>query len=274
MPTKQQYIKNQQIIANRIARLFVPQVYKALNDQIAAAVKAVRERGVMAAQGNLHGDIIDAKLGAVITDLYRQAAIGAIKKYKPRIKAGFGENPGFVSQVLAYFKKFLLNKVVLPIQKTTEKFVNKVLDEAIEKGWSVDETVKHLEDTELSQERARKIVRTEAVRSMNYSQMVAADESDFEMQKQWIATDDQRVRPTHSNHGGVDGELRDLDQPYSNGLQFPGDPTGSAREVIQCRCTQAYIAKRDENGRLIRKQPNAVPLASRLSILGSITINS
>lgn len=279
MPSRQWYINQQQILANRLAAAYVPKIYAALRKQVDAAVKVVREKGVMAAQGNIHGDKLGGDMAATILALYGDAARGALKRFKPTInkqlnkKSAFGDATDFVNGVLGYFKKFLLNKVVLPIQKTTEKFVNEVLDEALKEGWGVDEAVKRLENTELLQSRARKIVRTEAVRAMNYTQLLAADEGDFEYDKEWIAIHDDRTRKTHSNHGGVDGEIRGLDEPFSNGLQFPGDPEGSAAETIQCRCTMGYIARRDERGRLIRKQPQTqtLPLSSRLTINGSVT---
>ena len=34
----------------------------------------------------------------------------------------------------------------------------------------------------------------------------------------------------------VDQEIRNIDEPFSNGLMFPCDPNGSASEVCNCRC--------------------------------------
>ena len=41
---------------------------------------------------------------------------------------------------------------------------------------------------------------------------------------------------TRPSHRQVDGEIRELDEEFSNGLQFPGDPHGAAEEVCGCRC--------------------------------------
>ena len=48
----------------------------------------------------------------------------------------------------------------------------------------------------------------------------------------WDATLDGNTRESHAM---VDGELRELDKPFLNGLMFTGDPSGGA-EVINCRC--------------------------------------
>lgn len=58
--------------------------------------------------------------------------------------------------------------------------------------------------------------------------------------KQWDATLDGRTRDSHRR---VDGEIRELDEKFSNGLMFPGDPNGSAAEVVNCRCTSNTRAR-------------------------------
>lgn len=51
--------------------------------------------------------------------------------------------------------------------------------------------------------------------------------------KQWDSTLDGRTRPSHQ---AVDGEIVGVNEPFSNGLMYPGDPNGSASEVVNCRC--------------------------------------
>lgn len=262
--TAEQYIRNQEIIMRRLAKAYVPQVYAAIQAQIGEAIKAIQEKGVLAAQGNIHGGIINQQMAEVIQGLYRTAALLAIRKYKPNKKA-FGFNEDFINGVIAYFQKYLLDKVVLPISQTTIDYIEKVLQKALNEGWGVDKTVKALEDTEEPKWRARLIVRTESARATNFTQLAAADQEDVEMEKQWIAIDDRRTRRSHS-HAGVDGQRVDLDQPFSNGLMFPGDPNGSAKEVCNCRCTMGYFAKRDANGKIIPKQPQPLNLITRMGV--------
>lgn len=54
------------------------------------------------------------------------------------------------------------------------------------------------------------------------------------MKKKWIATPDERTRASHL---AIDGELQDLDKPFSNKCRFPADAHGPAEEVWMCRCT-------------------------------------
>lgn len=58
--------------------------------------------------------------------------------------------------------------------------------------------------------------------------------------KQWDSTLDARTRDSHVK---LDGEIRELDDVFSNGLRFPGDPHGAAAEVINCRCALLQRAR-------------------------------
>lgn len=243
---------------------FMPLVNAALRHQIDGAIAIIKKKGISAAQGNINGDILNQHIGGVITSLYKSAAAIAFRKYRPNKKA-FGDNSDIVDDVIAYLKDYLLQKVVVPISQTTVDQIEAVLQKALREGWGVDETVKELEDEDLTKYRARLIVRTETVKAANITQLAAADNEDFEMEKQWIAIEDRRTRLSHS-HAGVDGERVDLDQPYSNGLMFPGDPNGDPSEICNCRCTQGYFAKRDLQGKLIPKKVKGITILSRLNL--------
>lgn len=58
--------------------------------------------------------------------------------------------------------------------------------------------------------------------------------------KQWDSTLDGRTRPTHVD---LDGQIKELDEPFTNGLMYAGDPSGSAGEVINCRCVILQIPR-------------------------------
>jgi hypothetical protein len=61
------------------------------------------------------------------------------------------------------------------------------------------------------------------------------------MRKQWQATGDDRTRHTHHE---ADGQTVAFSAPFAVGgtsLAFPGDPTGTASEVINCRCTTIAV---------------------------------
>lgn len=56
----------------------------------------------------------------------------------------------------------------------------------------------------------------------------------IDVKKRWLAALDSRTRGSHRQ---LDGETVGLDEEFSNGLKYPGDPSGPASEVYNCRCT-------------------------------------
>lgn len=90
---------------------------------------------------------------------------------------------------------------------------------------------------------AVRIARTEGHRIQVQSSMDAcykAKDKGADIVKQWDSTLDKRTRKSHQK---VDGEIQELDEPFSNGLMFPGDPSGAAAEVINCRCALLQRAR-------------------------------
>lgn len=90
--------------------------------------------------------------------------------------------------------------------------------------------------------RARTVARTETMGATNggaYRSAVldAEQRGDVAPFKLWLSTDDSRTRPTHVE---ADQQRTLLTEPFRVGtsaLLYPGDPTGPAAEVINCRCT-------------------------------------
>ena len=54
-----------------------------------------------------------------------------------------------------------------------------------------------------------------------------------QLKKLWLATRDSRTRDSHVT---LDGEMAEVDEPFSNGCMYPGDPDGAPAEVYNCRC--------------------------------------
>ena len=94
--------------------------------------------------------------------------------------------------------------------------------------------------------------------------MIYANESGNVMEKVWIAVKDKRTRHDHKT---VDGTRLPIETAFTLtnaklgdiGMMQPGvrtQPNGlavPASEVVNCRCTVAFQAKRDRNGRIIRR---------------------
>ena len=123
-----------------------------------------------------------------------------------------------------------------------KKKITAQVSRSIATGVSFEQTAKQLAGyTRIGYNNAIRIARTEGHRI----QCSAADDAAHlakdrgaDVLKQWDATLDGLTRESHV---AVDGEFRELNEPFSNGLMFPGDPAGGAAEVINCRC--AYLQR-------------------------------
>lgn len=107
-----------------------------------------------------------------------------------------------------------------------------------------------LTDGERWNGRAVMIARTEVIGANNAggysaaratSQVLNTDES--QVVKEWLATSDGRTRETHADADGQ--QVLGLEAPFivgGEGLQYAGDPSGSAAEVVNCVIGSVQVA--------------------------------
>jgi len=124
------------------------------------------------------------------------------------------------------------------IMTTSQELFKEIVDQGVQAGQTVDQiaaavrkkfkTVVHW--------RSIMIARTESLSAMNYGSQVGADETGFSYEKTWLTFLDGRERQAHAEannqkvlqhaHFNVGGEA----------MLFPGDPSASAGNRINCRC--------------------------------------
>jgi len=93
---------------------------------------------------------------------------------------------------------------------------------------------------------AERLVRTEATSAANFATLKSANTifPAADMMKEWIASFDDRTRSTHAEAGA--SEPVPQNEPFMVGgalMMYPGDPSGPASEVINCRCSIAPFPK-------------------------------
>lgn len=213
-------------------------------------------------------------------DIYRQLYLETVIRFsneqfrRLRREKQFGFNAewtAFVNEFLATQGFTLITSVTGNLRNVILKIIAQATQESIEQGIGINETtalimerLKEFKESALSQYIAERIVRTETVRAANMGHMEGAKKYGFEVRKMWIAARDERTRRQPRDvfsHVELDGQTRELDEPFlqigTNGQQAiaqqPGDASAPASFTINCRCTIAFIPKRDANGRLIRK---------------------
>ena len=64
--------------------------------------------------------------------------------------------------------------------------------------------------------------------------------------KRWLATQDERSRPSHLAVGGTTIPIEEDFIVGGARMGYAGDPRGGARNVINCRCVILYTSDLDE----------------------------
>lgn len=123
------------------------------------------------------------------------------------------------------------------VNQTTKDQIKRIISDGMEKGLSNSEIAQNIFDqSEINSiGRAKRIASTEVHNSIIKGNHEAMVDSGVKKRK-WVSAGDEAVRDSHSK---INGQIRDIDKPFSNGLMHPGDPDGPPSEIVWCRCIEA-----------------------------------
>lgn len=176
-------------------------------------------------------DVLDSELREVLEELMETAyGVGGV-----RVGIGVGTyapSP-FAEEVLAE----VLGKAK-GMNATTQSEVGRLVAGGLKEGLSAADIAARLSErfTEWQAWRAPLVAQTAGTALFEAGQQDTFREAGVG-EHRWLSQRDGKVRPSHAQGTGVDGEERPLGEPFSNGCRFPGDPEAPAREVVGCRCT-------------------------------------
>lgn len=244
----------------RYEKYYEKKFVKALNIQVAAFIKT---QDVMA--------IPSFPIYTVLVDMYKTVGPRWVRMSKSSMTKATGQmgfNERIVELMRQYYGIDLLNDAE-SITAYTKEVIQKILSDAAITGASFDDIVRQItSSSELGPMRARRIARTETVTAANGAAVIYAQTSGNQMNKIWISVKDKRTRHNAwANHVTIDGTTIDINEPFNLKSQKLGDiqmmqpgvrsqPNGlpvPAAEVVNCRCVVAFSAKRDSQGRIIRR---------------------
>jgi len=184
----------------------------------------------------------EALLSAVYTEAGRHFARREYDRLSPKARKDFDP----LSIAADWAERMAASKVV-NISTTTMEALRNIITASL----IADQTGHRLTTDEIADmlafelggndARAWTIARTELGFAMNHGHqegaLQASREYDLPMRKVWSSSFDDRVRDSHL---ALHGETREMNEAFSNGLQYPGDPNGEPEEVIMCRCTVVH----------------------------------
>jgi DNA uptake protein ComE-like DNA-binding protein len=117
------------------------------------------------------------------------------------------------------------------------------------RGESIDELTDRISGAfDFADNIAERVARTEihgAAEATTFDSASAINNAGYGITKVWVATEDSVTRPDHADADGQEVDINDTFQVGDDELQYPGDPSGSAEQVINCRCSTTYSMSSD-----------------------------
>lgn len=139
------------------------------------------------------------------------------------------------------------------INKTTYQTIRAMLLRRQAQGMSFEQAAREVSALipGLSDTRALLISRTETHSAMQFASQQAAYRSGLMLRKHWNTVQDEKIRDFNNglfSHRAMHGSIVPIDGTFSvprrgggfEAILFPGDPEGSAGNIIHCRCIQTY----------------------------------
>lgn len=246
-------------LQRRYERRYEKQIYTALKKQLQPYLDAIKQ-----APGNINQfDLISpAPLADVLENLYVTAGVAyadamysAIqppsKATKEQLRAGWRD-------FMRRFAVLNLTKLLLDINQTSKKIIERIVLIGLQEGIGVLEIAKTIEESvnEIFTNRSKLIARTEMVKATNTAAMQSAQTSDFMYEKKWVPATDNRTREDHIVM--LNKPYIPFDQPFIVGgyeMDRPGDSSlgAPASQICNCRCKVVFRIMRDVDGLPIRK---------------------
>lgn len=185
------------------------------------------------------------KLGDVIEKLCSECARRFMFAPFEGVKARAEDYIALVSDedVIAAVRSQGLSRVT-GVSETTIAQAEAIITNGLEQGLTNAAIAKALKDSSAMftlQGRSDTIARTEVHSAVNTAEYEAVESSGIELKREWIATNDDRVR---DDHASADGQVVEQGGTFTVGgeeLRYPGDPDASPGNIINCRCVVGYM---------------------------------
>jgi len=207
---------------------------------------------------------------AEIEDAYRQMIVAAATAFGVRVwqqgkslGLALERKEDFAQTMLMEAMKYLAREVVREriggVVMTTRQNIIRAIARGFIEGLGQNDIADMIMEQapQVAEYRAKTIARTEVHGASNYGALQAAKRAGVATKKEWLSAQDLRTRSIEAgddwDHLTYDGTTVGMDEPFvftsakgqSDSIMYPGDPSGAAGNVINCRCTVAFTVDLD-----------------------------
>ncbi len=136
-------------------------------------------------------------------------------------------------------------KFAKDVNKTTKTKLKKELADGLLEGEGIGQLAKRVNSVMKGRisSSAQTIARTEVLSASNAGTIFGYEQTDLVAKKEWLSTRDGKTREDHYHANGQTRLLKNKFNVGGEALAYPGDPNGSAAQIINCRCTVLPIIK-------------------------------
>lgn len=239
------YIVEQQRIIDALARPCEHKLKGLLTDYTVDIVNAQ-----LGMAGKVSNHDLNAAMARAITSTVADAGkkyarttqkqIDAATRKQAKKSDGFEEIDDVIDRGIS---RYIGSKIKL-ISATTFENARAYIATMRKTGATIDQISSSIREhaQNISAYRAHVIARTESSAAAHLGQLATAQASDVEFEREWISTQDSRTRTfdnSEFDHSEADGQRVGQDEAFivsGEELMHPCDPSGSAGNVIMCRC--------------------------------------
>lgn len=252
------WTKQQRIYERKAYRITQDHIKKILSDI------PINNASINTYEYLFQANITHENIYAMFKDIYSTIGIEYGNKVKKTLESTKKANILFNDVLLKEILLFLSNEGGIKITSVRTTLIEDLLN-AVKLQLELQGTVINIRDAiyaviSRSQQfykwQALRIARTETTSASNLAAIKTAEQSDLALTKTWISVQDDRTRIKPFDHLDMNRQVQDLEKPFFVGgeeIQYPGSVNASPGNVINCRCSVAFTAKRDKDGNLIFK---------------------
>ena len=233
------------------------QAYRIVRRNVLKIVNAIRFENMakLTFQDLINGNVTEAQIKEMYKEIYTALIEPQYKRTARQLKADTD-----FERIITQWLQTNAGLRIVSVHSTLIESIIKVIQDGYDNNLSVAEITRNLQNKfGWFKAQALRIARTETTTATNLATVLAAENSEYQLQKTWISAQDNRTRrPPKSpfDHLDMNGVTVDAERPFFVGgeeLEYPGAPNGQAGNIINCRCKVVFTVKEDEDGLPIRK---------------------
>lgn len=233
------------------------QVYRIVRRNVLNIVKSIpfNNMAKLTYTALIYSNVTEGQIKEMYKEIYTLLCAPQYKRTQRQLKSELS----FEAVIIQWLNTNAGLRIVSVHQTLIEAIINVIAD-GYEQNLSVADITRNLQNKfGWFKAQALRIARTETTTATNLATTLAAENSDYQLQKTWISAQDNRTRrPPKSpfDHLDMNGVTVDAERPFFVGgeeLEYPGAPNGQAGNIINCRCKVVYTVKEDTDGLPMRK---------------------